>query len=187
MQATCNKPKRRSPKGFEMGSIAAEGLHPGGPGTVPAAAHEGEVNAIDDEAVLCRHPLNKWLELAERHIDDAPAVLANQVMVLGHDRQVNHSGSMPRVDVMQVAALLQSVESSVHRRLVDRRPDPLLGPGLDLGGAEMGLGRFGEHFTDRAPGSSDAEPFVAKGRDEIVGNSRHAGIVPVLARAPGLL
>ena len=145
------------------------------------------MHAVDNEAMLCRHPLDQGLELGKGHVNDASAVLANQVMVLGHNRQMNHPGSVPRVDVMQVAALLQSVESSVHRRLVDRRSNPHLRTGLDLGRAEMCLGRFGQYFTDRAPGSSDAEPFAAKGLDEVISNSRHAGIVPALDRAAELV
>ncbi len=98
--------------------------------------------------------------------------------MLRDDRQMDHPRGMPGMDVMEVPALLQGVEGSVHRRLVDPSSDDLLGLFPDVRRSEMRVGCLTEHLTDRTPRLGDAEALFAQGVDEIGGSFRHLRIVP---------
>lgn len=137
------------------------------------------MHTVDDEAMLPRHPLQQGRELVERHVNDATTVLTDEVMMLGHHRKMDHPRGMTRVDVVEVAALFQGVERSVHRRLVDPASGELLSLGLDVARAEMRFGRRAEDLADRSPCLGDAEALTTEGLNEIRSYVRHLRIVPV--------
>src|SRR5256714_2102673 len=101
---------------------------PSASGALSAAAHDGEVAAVEVEAeLLLEHPEQRP-QLGDRQLLDPFALLAEQVLV-GLVGQVVDGPAVAEVHVVDHPQLLQRVQRAVHRREVDRGE-----AGLDGGG-----------------------------------------------------
>lgn len=106
-----------------------------GAGNTPA--HKRKVDRSDPEAEAMFETLQQPAHLAEGYVLRAAAALANDVMVIGLVHQMNYSGTMPEMDVVKMAGLLEYVKGPVDRRLVDCPSHLLFDPGPEIGGGEV--------------------------------------------------
>lgn len=83
-----------------------------------ALAGEGEVTGFEDEPEVGVQRGTKRIEDGARHLDDATARLADEVLV-GVLGEVVHGGAVTQVDVIDDPELLEVVEEAVDGGLVD--------------------------------------------------------------------
>ncbi len=87
--------------------------------------------------------------------------------------EVDHTGAVAQVHVVEKTERLQHVQGAVHGGLVDGAAPGGVGAPLDVAGGEVLLVGLGQHLADGTPGGGDAQPLPAQRADQIFGGDVH--------------
>lgn len=117
--------------------------------------------------------LQEPAHLGEGDVLGTTAVLTDNVMVIGFLNQMHHSGTVPEVDVMEMAGLLEDIDRPIDRRLVHRLSQLLFDPGAEIGGGEVIEMGGSQHSADRSPRSRYPQPLVAQRSDQFITGDVH--------------
>ncbi len=136
-----------------------------------APSDEGEVDTVGSKAMLGFDPAHQVVDLSQWEVDGAATDLADEVMVCRAVAHVDHTRSMPEVDMVDAARLLEHLDDPIDGRRVDVPTGRELGPAVQILGREMVLVRRGKNLYHRLPGSGDPEAFLSQLLDQGVGRA----------------
>lgn len=113
------------------------------------------------------------------YIDRPPATLTNQVMMseMIVERvvtEMDHTRSVPKMDVMEQALRLECIDAPVDRRGHHLSPDPPIDSLQEGRGSEMVEMRLSQHFANRPSGFGDAEPGTSQCPDQLLSLDMHS-------------
>lgn len=97
------------------------------------------------------------VEFADRQIHGAPALLADDVMVLAEVDQVNDPGAVTEVNVTEVAGVLEDVDRAVDGGWIYARADQSLDLLMKIRRRQVIVVSLGQHLADGAAGDGDAK------------------------------
>jgi hypothetical protein len=108
------------------------------------------------ESVRTQHG-GEVVEFANRQIDGAPALLADDVMVLTEVDQVDDAGPVTEMNVTEVAGVLEHVDGAIDGGWIYPRADQGLDLLMKIRRRQVIVMRLGQHLADGAAGDSDAK------------------------------
>jgi hypothetical protein len=111
------------------------------------------VHRSTPEPVALLQPIQELAHIVERNVLGASAHFADDVMMLGFLDQVDDAGTMPEMDVVEMAGEFEGFNRSIDRRRVDGFAQLGLSSCSQIGGGEVLVMRFRQNSTDSPPGS----------------------------------
>lgn len=112
-------------------------------------------------------------ELLEGEVHRAPAPLAHEVVVLVLG-EVDDAGTMPQMDVVETARLLQGVDGAVDGGGVDRTPGHSFSPVAEVRGGEVLVVGLGQGPANGLARRGDAQALGPQRVQQVVGRYVHA-------------
>lgn len=97
-------------------------------------------------------------------------------MVLIRTAQVNHSGSVTQMNVVQETETFKDLNGAVHRRRIDRLARNDLGSVVEFGSSQMVIMGSGYDLADRSPGGGNPESFGPQDCNQVLGGYVHLAI-----------
>ena len=141
--------------------------------TIPTESAEREVRRIDRKPERVAQLGEERFEGRSGNIDRGPTAIASQMVVLIGRGQVDDTGTMPEVDMVDQIKLLEHFQRPVYGRGVDRLLGNCLSAFMDLGWAEMVIMFGGDHLAYRPAGFGYSQTLPFEHRDEVLSGNMH--------------